>query len=71
MKRTDEDVADGRFPRLLVGQKVFVRLETGETNGHFWHDTRKDGTETLVECQGCLSSNNLGSCSDEPSGLRL
>jgi hypothetical protein len=71
VKRTDEDIADGRFPRLLIGQKVLVRLETGESNRHFGHDTRKDSTETLVKCQGRLPLDDLDPCSDEPSWFRL
>ena len=49
MKRTDEDVTDGRLPSLLVGQKVLVCLETGESNSHFGYDSGKNGTETLVK----------------------
>ena len=71
MKRTDENVADGRFPRLRVCQKVLVCFETGESNRHFGHDSREDGTEALVKRQGRLPSDNLGSCSDESSWLRL
>ena len=71
MKRTDEDVSDRRLPGFLVGQKVFVRFETGESNGHFGHDTRKDGAETLVERQWCFPLNNLDSGSNEPSWFRL
>lgn len=71
MKRTDENVADGRFPRFLIGQKALVCLETGEPNRHFGHDARKDGTETLIKRQRCLSSDNLGTRSDETSWFRL
>jgi len=71
VKRTNEDIADGRFPRLLIGQEVFVRLETSESNRHFWHDSRKDGAKALVERQGRLSLDNLNSCCDEPSWFRL
>ena len=71
MKRTNENVADGRLPGLLVGQKVLVGLETGEPNRHFGHDTRKNGTETLVKRERGLSLHNLDPCSDEPSWFRL
>lgn len=71
MKRTDEDIADGRFPCLLVGEEILVRLEASEPNRHLWYDTRKDGTKTLVKRQWCLSLNDLGSCSNEPSWFSL
>lgn len=71
MKRTDEDVTDGSLPGFLVSQKVLVRFETGESNGHFGHDTRKNGTKTLVKRQRRLSLDDLGSSSDEPSWFRL
>ena len=71
MKRTNEDIADGRFPRFLIGQEVFVGLETGEANRHLGHDSRKDGAEALVKRQGRLSLDNLSSCCDEPSWFRL
>lgn len=71
MKRTNKDVADGRFPRLLVGQEVLVCLETGKPNRHLGHDSRKDSTEALIERQRRLSLYNLDACCDEPSWFRL
>lgn len=71
MKRTDENVANGRLPGFFVGQKVLVGLETGESDRHLRYDTRKNGTEALVKRQWRLSLNNLDSCSDEPSWFRL
>jgi len=71
VKRTDENVTDGRLPGCLVCQEILVCLEAGEPNRHFGHDTRKDGTETLVKRQRRLSSDDLGSCSDEASWFRL
>ena len=49
MKRTDEDVANGRLPGFFIGQKTLVCLEAGETNGHLGYDAGKDGTEALVK----------------------
>lgn len=71
MKHTDEDVADGRLPSLLVGQKVLVRFETRKSNGHFRHNSRKNGTKTLVKRQGGLSLDDLGSRGDESSWFGL
>jgi len=71
VKRTDENVADGRLPSFLVSQKVLVGLETSESNRHFGYDTRKNGTETLVKRQRRLSLYDLNSRSDEPSWFRL
>jgi hypothetical protein len=71
VKHTDEDIADGRLPSFLIGQKVLVRLEARKPNGHFWHDSRKNGAKTFVERQGGFTSDDLGSSSDEPSWFCL
>ena len=36
---TDEDTSGARLASRLVGKPALVRLETGESNGHFGHDT--------------------------------
>ena len=38
MKRTDKNIADGRLPGFLVGQKALIGLETGESNRHLGDD---------------------------------
>jgi hypothetical protein len=48
-KLTEEGGLSADLAGLLVGKKLLVGLETGESDGHLRDDTGQDGAETLVQ----------------------
>lgn len=68
---TKEDHTDTRLARLSVRECVLVGFKTGEPDGHLGHNSGEDGTETLVQSQGCFSFDDVRTRGDETSGFRL
>ena len=50
---------------------MLLTLKRRKTDGHLGHDTRHDGTETLVQAKGRLAGHNLLSSREEAEGLEL
>jgi len=64
-KLTEESGLSADLAGLLVGEKLLVGLETGESDGHLRDDTGQDGAETLVQGEGGLLLHDADTGVDE------
>lgn len=71
LSHTKESSLRAHNARLLIGHQLLIRLKRGESNGHLWHDTGGDGSESLVETQWSLALDDLGAGGDEAAGFDL
>lgn len=70
-QHTQESSLRAHGAGLLIGHQFLIRLKRGESNRHLWHNTRGDGSESLVETQRSLALDDLGAGGDEAAGFDL
>jgi len=70
-KHTEESRLRANSTSLLVRHPLLVCLEGSESNGHLGHDTRDDGTKTLVETKRSLALDDFCAGGDETSRFDL
>jgi hypothetical protein len=71
VRRTQEDIPDGGFPRFAICKPAFVRLEARKPYCHLWHYTGEYSAKTLVQRKQCLAAHDHGTSRDKAARFGL